>query len=43
MKQNAIGWFDIFVHDMDRAETFYRTVLKRGFETISDPTDTTFL
>lgn len=41
MKQNAIGWFDIFVHDMDRAETFYRTVLKRGFETISEPTDTT--
>jgi len=40
MKQNAIGWFDILVSDMDRAETFYRTVLEREFENISDPTDT---
>lgn len=41
MKQNAIGWFDIFVNDMDRAETFYRTVLQRTFEDITDPTDST--
>lgn len=39
MKQNAIGWFDIYVNDMSRAETFYKTVLQREFETISDPTD----
>ena len=39
MKQNAIGWFDIYVNDMDRAESFYRTVLQREFEQISDPTD----
>lgn len=39
MKQNAIGWFDIYVNDMDRAETFYHTVLQREFELISDPTD----
>lgn len=43
MKQNAIGWFDIFVNDMDRAETFYRSVLQRGFETISDPTDSSVI
>lgn len=43
MKQNAIGWFDIFVNDMDRAEAFYRTVLQREFETISDPTDTSVI
>ncbi len=39
MKQNAIGWFDIYVNDMDRAEAFYRSVLQREFEMISDPTD----
>lgn len=39
MRQNAIGWFDIYVNDMDRAEMFYRTVLQREFEQISDPTD----
>lgn len=43
MKQNAIGWFDIFVNDMNRAETFYRSVLKREFETISDPTDSSVI
>ena len=43
MKQNAIGWFDIFVNDMDRAETFYRSVLQREFETISDPTDSSVI
>lgn len=43
MKQNAIGWFDIFVNDMDRAETFYRTVLQREFDTISDPVETSVI
>ena len=41
MKQNAIGWFDIYVNDMGRAEAFYSSVLQREFETLSDPTDTT--
>jgi predicted enzyme related to lactoylglutathione lyase len=40
MKQNAVGWFDIYVNDMDRAATFYGEVLQREFEMISDPTDT---
>jgi predicted enzyme related to lactoylglutathione lyase len=43
MKQNAIGWFNIYVNDMNRAETFYGAVLKREFETISDPTDTSVI
>lgn len=43
MQQNAIGWFDIFVSDMERAEAFYRAVLQRELETISDPTDTSVI
>lgn len=43
MKQNAVGWFDIYVNDMNRAEAFYGAVLKRELETISDPTDTSVI
>lgn len=43
MKQNAVGWFDIYVNDMDRAEAFYGEVLQRKFEMISDPTDTSVI
>lgn len=43
MKQNAVGWFDIYVNDMDRAEAFYKKVLHREFETLSDPTDTSVI
>lgn len=43
MKQNAVGWFDIYVNDMARAETFYSEVLRREFEMISDPTDTSVI
>lgn len=43
MKQNAVGWFDIYVNDMERAETFYGEVLQRKFEMISDPTDTSVI
>jgi len=39
MKQNAIGWFDIYVNDMDRAATFYQSVFKKELENIGDPTD----
>ena len=39
MKQNAIGWFDIYVSDMDRATNFYQTVLKQTLEAMQDPTD----
>ena len=39
MKQNAIGWFDIYVNDMERAVAFYQTVLKQVLENMGDPTD----
>lgn len=43
MKQNAIGWFDIFVNDMDRAVAFYKSVLQREMEQIGDPTDSSVI
>jgi len=39
MKQNAIGWFDIYVNDMDRAVLFYQSVFNKELETIDDPTN----
>lgn len=39
MKQNnAIGWFDIFVDDLDRATAFYEEVFTRKLEPLGDPT-----
>ncbi|MFK7744059.1 MAG: VOC family protein [Roseobacter sp.] len=37
-KMNAIGWFDVFVDDMDRAVAFYQTVFATRLEPIADPT-----
>jgi len=37
-KMNAIGWFDIFVDDLDRAVAFYEKVLGCALEQIGDPT-----
>lgn len=37
-KMNAVGWFDIFVDDMDRAVAFYETVLGSKLEAMGDPT-----
>ena len=37
-KVNAIGWFDIYVDDMDRAVKFYEAVLGQKFEKMEDPT-----
>ncbi len=28
MKKNMVGWFEIYVDDMDRAKTFYQNVFK---------------
>lgn len=39
MKQNAIGWFDIYVDDMGRAVDFYQSVLQQELEDMIDPTD----
>ncbi len=37
-KMNAIGWFDIYVNDLNRAVAFYEAVLGHKLEEIVDPT-----
>ncbi len=36
-----VGWFDIYVEDMDRAQAFYETVLGTKLSSMSDPNDPT--
>jgi len=36
---NPIGWFEIYVEDMERAKAFYQSVLGIKLEKLSDPTD----
>ena len=43
MKQNAIGWFDFYVSDMDRAAAFYQAVFEKTLEDMQDPTDSNVL
>lgn len=40
-QMNAVGWFDIYVDKMERAEGFYKTVLDADLEDMSDPTGET--
>ena len=40
-KTNAIGWFDIYVNDMERAVAFYERVLEQQLEAMGDPTGET--
>lgn len=40
-KLNAIGWFDIYVTDMNRAVAFYEGVLQQKLAPIGDPTGET--
>jgi uncharacterized protein len=40
-KTNAIGWFDIYVNDLERAVAFYENVLNQKLEKIDDPTGET--
>ena len=40
-QSNAIGWFDVYVSDMQRAVTFYENVLQTKLEQIGDPTGET--
>ena len=37
-RMNAVGWFDIFVDNLDRATIFYEEVLDCKLEPIGDPT-----
>ncbi|MGH1488006.1 MAG: VOC family protein [Acidimicrobiales bacterium] len=36
-----IGWFDIYVEDMDRAQAFYEAVLDTKLSPMGDPNDPT--
>ena len=38
---NAVGWFDIYVTDLERAGTFYEAVFGCKLQTIEDPTSET--
>ncbi|WP_334177553.1 VOC family protein [Pseudoxanthomonas sp.] len=40
---NAIGWFDVYVDDMERAAAFYEAVFQRQLESIDDPADETIM
>jgi uncharacterized protein len=40
-KANAVGWFDIYVNDMERAVAFYEGVLEQKLEAMGDPTGET--
>lgn len=39
MSVNPIGWFEIYVDQMDRAKQFYESVLGVKLERLNDPTD----
>ena len=39
MKRNPVGWFEIYVEDMPRAQRFYEAVLGFTLEKLGDPTD----
>lgn len=36
-----VGWFDIYVEDMERAQAFYETVLDTTLSPMGDPNDPT--
>ena len=36
-----VGWFDIYVEDMERAQAFYETLLDTTLSTMDDPNDPT--
>ena len=42
-RPNAIGWFDLYVDDMERAARFYETVFQQPLEPIGDPTGETVM
>ena len=37
MKPNPVGWFEIYVQNMDRAKTFYETVFQATLEQLPFP------
>lgn len=37
MAKNPVGWFEIYVDDMERAKKFYQDVLKVEFQSLESP------
>ena len=37
MKTNPVGWFEIYVQDMDRAKEFYESVFQIELERLNNP------
>jgi len=37
MAHNPVGWFEIYVQDMERAKTFYESVLQTRLERLNSP------
>lgn len=37
MKNNPVGWFEIYVNDMDRAKKFYESVFQIKLEKLNNP------
>ena len=37
MKPNPVGWFEIYVQDMERARTFYESVFQGKLERLNNP------
>lgn len=35
--RNAVGWFEIYVHDMDRAKSFYEATFGQSLEKMPNP------
>ncbi len=40
MKNNAVGWFELYVQDMNRAKAFYETVFEVKLESLAAPPNT---
>lgn len=40
---NAIGWFDLYVEDLERAATFYESVFQLKLSVMGDPTGETVM
>jgi len=39
MTSNPVGWFEIYVQDMSKAQAFYQSVLGVELSKLGDPTD----
>jgi uncharacterized protein len=40
-RPNAVGWFDLYVDNLERAAAFYEAVLQQRLEPMGDPTGET--